>query len=225
MARISRSIAALAVAAFCIVLLAGYASGPAAETSSRQTGKTEKVDQETCILVEAYVVEVKLSSLYELEVSPVGRKPNSVSVDNLLACLGGNDTQQVTSGVKVSLHSKASGKTRTTEITYVQRQAPAPAGRRTDGPPAPKSYRSYDTGNQFNAGVSIDVNGRILVDFDFSQSTYRNISSSDEAPPNTVNRQWSGTAYLNAGEPAIVGAAQNEETGAFLVLCAHVGSE
>ncbi len=225
MARISRSILPLAVAVFCIVLLAGYAIGPAAETQSKQTVKTEEAHQDRCVLVEAFVVEVKLSSLYELGVSPVGRKPNSVSVDNLLACLDAKDVQQVTSGVKVSLHSKTSGNARITRTTYVERQASAPASRRTNGPPPPKSYRSYDIGNQFDARASIGAHGAILVDFEFSQSTYRNMSASDEAPPDTVNRQWSGTACLEVGEPAIVGAAQDEESAAFLVLCAHIGGE
>ena len=110
MAKIARSIAALAVAAFCIVLLAGYATGPAAEAPSQQAGKTEEAHQEKCILVEAFVVEVRLASLYELGVSPLGQKPNSVSVDNLLNCLGGKNIAQVTAGVKVSLAPKEDGK-------------------------------------------------------------------------------------------------------------------
>lgn len=222
MAKISRSIAALAVAAFSIVLLVGYATGPAAETPSRQTGKTDEASQETFVLVEAFVVEVRLSSLYELGVSPLGQKPNSVSVDNLLNCLGGKNIAQVTTGVKVSLHPKGDGKTNITETIYMERQAVAPASRRTDNPVVSKSYRNYDIGNQFDASASVGADGGILVDFQFSQSTCRNTSSSDEAPANTVSRQWSGTAYLKVGEPAIVGATQNEETAVFLVLCANI---
>jgi len=222
MAKISRSIAALAVAAICIVLLVGYAAGPAAETPLQQAGKTEEVRQETCILIEAIVVEVRLSSLYELGVSPLGQKPNSVSVDNLLNCLGGKNITQVTTGVKVSLAPKEDGKVNITETIYVERQAPALASRRADVPVVSKSYQSYDIGSKFDATASIGADGGILVDFEFSQSTYRNISSGDEAPTNTVNRQWSGTAYLKAGEPAIAGATQNEETAVFLVLCADI---
>ena len=222
MAKISRSIAALAVTAFCIVLLVGYATGPAAETPSRQAGKTEEAHQETCVLVEAFVVEVRLSSLYELGVSPLGKKPNSVSVDNLLNCLGGKNITQVTTGVKVSLVPKEDGKVNITETIYLERQAPVPVSRRTDVPVVSKSYQNYDIGSKFDARASIGADGAILVDFEFSQSTYRNISSSDEAPANTVNRQWSGTAQLKAGEPAIAGATQNEETAVFLVLCADI---
>ena len=104
----------------------------------------------------------------------------------------------------------------------MERQAPAPAGRRADIPVVSKSYQSYDIGSKFDATASIGAHGGILVDFQFSQSTCRNISSSDEAHANTVNRQWSGAAYLKAGEPAIVGATQNDETAAFLVLCADI---
>ncbi len=222
MAKISGSIAALAVAALCIVLLVGYATGPAAETPSRQAGKAEEASPGTCVLVEAFVVEVRLSSLYELGVSPLGKKPNSVSVDNLLNCLDGKNVGQVTSGVKVSLPSKVGGKAKITETAYIERQTLVPAGRRTDNPVVSKSYQSYDIGSQFDTIASVGADGGILVDFQFSQSTCRNVPSSDEAPANTVNRQWSGTAYLKAGEPAIVGATQNEETAAFLVLCADI---
>ncbi|HUV67823.1 MAG TPA: hypothetical protein VMW24_28290 [Sedimentisphaerales bacterium] len=221
MAGIARTIAALVVAAICIALLVIYASGLAAEAQPGQAQRTQEVHRETCVLVEAFVVEVKLSSLYEQAVSPLGQRPNSVSVKNLLDCLNNKDAGQVTAGVKVSLRSTANAKTRTTETIYTERQVSLPAGRRTDGPAVSRSYRNYDIGNQFDAGASIGSNGAILVDFEFSQSTCRNVSSSEEAPPNTVNRQWSGTASLNAGEPAIVGATQNEETAAFLVLCAH----
>jgi hypothetical protein len=222
MAKIARSITALAVAVFCIVLLAGYANGPAAETPSPQTGKTEEIHQETYILVEAFVVEVRLASLYELGVNPLGKKPDSVSVDNLLNCLKAKDVNHVTSGVKVSLLSKVGGKTKITETTYVERQTRVPVSRRTDEPVVSKSYQSYDNGNQFDATASIDVDGGILVDYQFSQSTCRNAPSGDGAPPNIVNRQWSGTIHLKAGEPSIAGSTQNEETAAFLVLCAHI---
>lgn len=223
MAAIARTIATLAVAAVCITLLVVYAGGPAAEAQPKQAQKAQEVQQETCVLVEAFVVEVKLSSLYEQRVSPLGQKPNSVSVSNLLDCLNSKGTGQVTMGVKVSLRSTVKAKVRITETTYVERQVSVPGSRRVDGPAVSKSYHNYDTGDQFDAGASINSNGAILVDFEFSQSTYRNNASNDEAPPNTVNRQWSGTASLAAGEPAIVGATQNEETAAFLVLCAHVG--
>lgn len=222
MAKISRSIAALAVAGFCIVLLVGYAAGPAAETPSRQTGKIEDAHQETCFLVEAFVVEVRLSALYELGVNPLGQKPNSVSVDNLLNCSNAKDAAKVTSGVKVSLHSKAEGKTKITETTYLERQTNVPVSGRTDGPVVSKSYQSYDIVNQFEANVSLGADGAILVDFQFIQSTFRKAPSGDGTPPDSVNRLWSGTARLKDGEPAVAGAAQNEETAAFLVLCANI---
>ena len=222
MAKIARSIAALAVAALCIVLLAGYATESATEAPSQQAGKTEETLQEKCILVEAFVVEAKVTSLYQLGVSPLGQKPNSVSVDNLLNCLGGKNIAQVTTGVKVALVPKEDGKANITETIYLERQASVPVSRRTDVPVVSKSYQSYDIGNKFDATAFIGADGGILVDFQFSQSTYRNVPPGDEAHANTVNRQWSGTAYLKAGEPAIVGAAQNEETAVFLVLCADI---
>jgi hypothetical protein len=74
----------------------------------------------------------------------------------------------------------------------------------------------------FSTIASVRSSGEILVSFDFSESTYRKITTTDETPPNTVNREWSGTVNLHAGRPAIAGATQNEETAVFLILCADI---
>ena len=222
MARISRSIAVLVALVFCIALLAGRSFGPTVEAQAKQAEKIEEARQETCVLVEAFVVEVNLPALYEQGISPIGRKPNSVSVGNILKCLGAKDIAQVTTGVKLALRSGVNGKAKITETTYVERKTTAGGGRNTAGPVVSTSFEDYDTGEQFEATGSIRPDGGILVDFEFSQSTYRNVASSDKAPANTANRLWSGTAYLDAGEPAIIGATQNEEIAVFLILCADV---
>ena len=172
-----------------------------------------------CVLVEAFVVEVDLSELYKQGVSPIGQKPDSVSVENILKCLDAKDIAQVTTGVKLAVQSGQRGEAKITETIYVERQVTVPSGMKV---PGNLRYVNYDIGKTFSAMASVRPSGEILVSFDFIESTYRNITSTDETPPNTVSREWSGAVNLHAGRPAIAGATQNEETAVFLVLCADI---
>ena len=215
MAKISKSILVLVVVTLCIVLPAGRFIGPTAEAQA----KIEDPYQDVCVLVEAFVVEVDLSSLYKQGVSPIGQKPDSVSVENILKCMDARDIAQVTTGIKVAILSGQRGEAKITETIYVERQVAVPSGRKVSGA---ARYANYDIGKTFSTFASVLTNGEILVSFDFSESTYRNLISTDETPPNTVSREWSGTVNIHAGRPAIAGATQNEETAVFLILCADI---
>jgi hypothetical protein len=216
MAKISKSIVVLAIATLFFVLSASHSTGPAVIAQAQQAPKAEEPHQNTCVLVEAFVVEVDLSELYEQGVSPIGQKPNSVSVENILRCLDASDVAQVTTGVKVAVPSGHHGNAKIRETI---RKIPIPNGRKI---PGPVRYTNYEIGKTFGATASVRPGGEILMSFDFSESTYRNIPSTDDTPPNAINREWSGTVNLNAGRPAIAGATQNEETAVFLILCADI---
>jgi len=202
MAKISKSILVLFVVTLCIVLPTDRSTGPTAEAQA----KIEDPYHDVCVLVEAFVVEVDLSSLYK-------------QVENILKCLDTRDIAQVTTGIKVAILSGQRGEAKITETIYVERQVAVPSGRKV---PGAARYTNYDIGKTFRATVSVRPSGEILASFDFSESTYRNIISTDEAPPNIVSREWSGTVNLHAGRPAIAGATQNEETAVFLILCADI---
>jgi hypothetical protein len=219
MSRISKSIVLLVTATLCIAFVAGRPIEPAAEAQAKQAEAVEDPHKDVCILVEAFVVEVKLPELYKQGVSPIGQKPDSVSVENILNCLQATDIGQVTTGVKVAIRSGQHGEAKITETIYVERQAAVPSGRRT---PVNVRYANYNIGKTFGAVASVRPGDEILVSFDFIESTYRNIRSTDETPPNTVSREWSGAVNLHAGRPAIAGATQNEETAVFLILCADI---
>jgi hypothetical protein len=218
MARTSKSILVLAVAVCCALLLGVCIIGSIAEA---QPGQVEHPQQEIGILVEAFVVEVRLSALYDLGVNPIGKKPNSVAVDDILKCLGGKDLADVTTGAKVALHPNSAGTTKVTETIYVERQSPAAAVGNSRRPADARSYVNYNVGWTFASTASVRPSGRILVQFDFSQSTYKDIDSGRQTPPDTAKRDFSGAAYLDTGEPAIVGGVQDEKMAVFLILCAR----
>jgi hypothetical protein len=216
MAKISKSILVLAIVTLVFVLPAGHSAGPTVSAQAQQTGKDEEQHQNTCVLVEAFVVEVELSGLYKQRVSPIGQKPNSVSVENILKCLNASDVAQVTTGLKVTVPSGHHGNAKIRETI---RKIPVPNVRKV---PGPVRYTNYEIGKTFGATASVSPGGEILISFDFNESTYRNIPSTDDTPTNAISREWSGTVNLNAGQPAIAGATQNEETVTFLIICADI---
>ena len=219
MAKISKSIVVLVTATLCMVLLASRSIEPTAEAQAKQAPKAENPHQDVCVLVEAFVVEVDLSELYKQGVSPIGQKPDSVSVENILKCLNAKDIAQVTTGVKVAIQSGSLGEAKITETNNKERKVAVPSGRKVS---SSVRYTNYDIGKTFSTIASVRPSGEILVSFDFSESTYRKITSTDETPPNTVNREWSGAINLIPGRPAIAGATQNEATAVFLILCADI---
>ena len=216
MAKISKTIVVLVAATLCMVPLTGQAIGPTTEAQRKQAGKAQNPHQDACVLVEAFVVEVELSELYEQGVNPIGQKPNSVSVENILKCLEGSDIAQVTTGVKVAVPSGHNGKAKIRETI---RKIAVPNDRRG---PGPVRYTNYEISKTLGATASVRPGGEIRISFDFSENTYRDIPSTDAIPQNPINREWSGTINLYAGRPVIAGATQNEETAVFLVLCADI---
>jgi hypothetical protein len=219
MTKNQKSSLVLIAAILCMALLTNHSIGPVADAQPKQAPKAEDPHQNMCVLTEAFVVEVDLSELYKQGVNPIGQKPNSVSVDNILKCLDTRDIAQVTTGVKVAVPSGHHGEAKIRETIRIERQIPVPSGRKASGP---VRYVNYEIGKTFGATASVCPGGEILISFDFSESTYRNIPSTDDTPPNTISREWSGTVNLYAGRPAIAGATQNEETAVFLIICADI---
>ena len=164
MAKISKSILVLFVVLICIVLLAGHSTGPAVIAQPQQAPKAEEPHQNTCVLVEVFVVEVELSELYKQKISPIGQKPNSVSVKNILKCLDATDIAQVTTGVKVSVPSGHRGDVKIRETIRIERQIPVPSGRKV---PGSVRYTNYEIGKTFRATASVHSSNEILISFEF----------------------------------------------------------
>jgi len=224
MAKISKNIVALASVVLCAIFLAGHSVGPVAKAQTKQAEQIEDPYKHLRILVEAFVVEVKLSALYELGVSPIGQIPNSVSVENILKCLRDKGNAEVTAGAKLAVNHNRRGQMGSTETRYVQREEVIQSKRGDKAPLSMKSFESYDIGTQFEAEASITSDGKISVYFEFIQSTV-DIFVIKDGPPTVVTRQWESAVCLEAGKPSVVGATQNEEMAAFLIICADIKSQ
>lgn len=222
MAKISRNIVILICVMSCVLFLAGHLVGPTAEAQAKKAEQVEDPYKNSTVLVEAFVVDVKLSALYDLGVSPIGQKPNSVSIENILKCLQDEDSAGVSTGAKVVLQQKQSASTESKETIYRGRQAPIKVG---SNRVVSRSYQSYNISSSFRASVNILPDSRIFVSFDFNQFGVEKVASMNDVPPTTITREWSGTVCLEAGKPSIAGATQGEQKAVFLILCADIKSE
>lgn len=222
MAKISRNIVILICVMSCVLFLAGHLVGPTAEAQAKKAEQVEDPYKNSTVLVEAFVVDVKLSALYDLGVSPIGQKPNSVSIENILKCLQDEDSAGVSTGAKVVLQQKQSASAESKETIYRERQAPIKVG---SNRVVSRSYQSYNISSSFRASVNILPDSRIFVSFDFNQFGVEKVASMNDMPPTTITREWSGTVCLEAGKPSIAGATQGEQKAVFLILCADIKSE
>lgn len=224
MAKISRNIVILICVMSCVLFSAGHLVGPTAEAQAKKAEQVEDPYKNSTVLVEAFVVEVKLSALYDLGVSPIGQKPNSVSIENILKCLQDEDSAGVSTGAKVVLQQKQSASAESKETIYKEQQRPIKTREGRDMPVS-RSYQSYNISSSFSALVNILPDSRIFVGFDFNQFGVEKVASMNDMPPTTITREWSGTVCLEAGKPSIAGATQDEQKAVFLILCADIKSE
>ena len=221
MSKISRNIFIIV----CIISCVSIAAGPIVKPNIRaQTKKAELIEdpyKNSTILVEAFVVEVRLSALYDLGVSPIGEKPNSASIDNILRCLQNEDNAKIRSGAKVSVKQREMGTTESEQRIYFEQKAAntSEGSKRATGSRSPRPYQFSKT---FRASVNIIVPNRISVNFSFNENSMEKVSAKDAIPPNTVDWQWSSTVFLERGKASIVGATQDEEKAVFLILCADI---
>ena len=145
----------ICVLVFALALMAGRSNMP---SRPRPVPRPDGAVELTPVLVEAFVVEVRLPALADLRVGPMGQEPHAVSVADILKCLD-NGQARVVAGAKAA--SQGDGPTKVTEgkTVYVKRQA---------GPQAPVDYNAYESGKRFSASASVGPDSLLSVQYNFS---------------------------------------------------------
>ena len=222
MVKISRNIIIIVCVISCVSIAAGPLVKPTIRGQARKAELIEDPYKDSSILVEAFVVEVRLSTLYDLGVSPIGEKPNSVSIDNILKCLQDEDNARISSGAKVAIRQREQGETEAEQRIYLDQQNPTKTTEANKKPVASRPPRPYQLGKSFRASANILALNRIIVSFSYNENALDKVLTKDNMPPHTVNWQWSGMICLEKGKASIVGATQDEEKAVFLILCADI---
>lgn len=217
MVKISRNIIILVCVISCAVIAAGPISGPAAEA---QKWKNKTInDPYATILVEAFVVEVKLSALFDSGVSPIGENSNSVSIEKILNCLQDENIAKISSGAKVAIQKNETGSIELEETIYLEKEEPIKTNDKSQ-PVVLKNYRPYKISKALEVSANFIDYKRISINYVFSQQEANKDSAKNQAPPTIAQRLWVGKVCLEMGKASIVGATQDEKKAVFLILCA-----
>jgi len=223
MSKILRNIFIIVCIISCVSIAAGPIVGPTAQANRSKIIN----DQYATILVEAFVVEVRLSALYDSGVSPIGEKTNSVSIENILNCLKDENIAQISSGMKVAIQKKETGNIELEETIYLEQERPIKTNEESSSVVS-KSFRPYKISKSLEVSAnvightSVIEHNRISISYAFSQEEAEKVSSKNEAPPTIAQRLWVGTVCVEMGKASIVGATQDEEKAIFLILCADI---
>jgi hypothetical protein len=200
-----------------IVLLVGFFCVGTAFCDN-QAEKQPDPHQNTSVLVEAFVVRVSTEALTEMGVNPIGQTPEGVSIIKILACLDDPEKAEVLSGAKVQSSNSREAKSEQQKRVYVKKES-SNVVKGKDGPREVKSVR-YD---DYNAGIILSIRPIIISDdkvrvyFNYEESNFE-LADDESAPPTVFSYEWSGEIVARSGIPAIVGAAQTDDSITFLIL-------
>lgn len=166
--------------------------------------------KDSVILVEAFMVEVKLSTLRSLGVPAISQGDDFVSADHILKLLKTTDAAVVTAGAKLALahENKAMTESTTRKAIY------------TD-PPNNAKIEYINVGTSFTAIAEIREE-KVFAELEFQYSDIVKADKNANSIPQIVERDWNSSICLKFGEPTLLGATQDKETGTLLIVTANI---
>jgi len=196
----------LMAGAICVPLcLAGQVAAP-----TGQTAQHEDPYRNSVVLLEVLVVEAQTSQLHDLGVPTFSHGSKSIKVDNIFKCLEAK-AAAVTASITMEVGNKERAKTDSIirEGFYTGRSNP--------------TLEYADFGPSLVAEVQVMSRTKVSVELTFKHSVLtEDKPHADKGRPAIIEKNWYGRVCLTAGEPTLIGAAQNEETVSFLIVTAHI---
>jgi len=212
-----------------LALLAPLLFGGAEEKGTAgNVKKTEEQYLNSRILIEAFVVEAELEALYDSGASPIGQKPNSVSIKHILNCLSDKDSGRVIAGAKIAIKNKEASEMHQRLTRNTQQARPAARATTTTTPtrrPPRRPSGGFATDITFQARAYINTEDTIRTEYAFNQQGFITTTAEPNEPADRVSRDWNGVITLEAGKPAIAGSVQDENSAVFLILCADIAAK
>ncbi len=210
-----------------ILFLVVDLAGPCAKVQAQQVKQVGGPLTNSTVLVEAFVVDVDLSMLYAMDVSPISEGPNSVTVEKILEYMHNRDKASVIAGAKVAVQNEFHSSTEDSQIIYLE--APL-AGDLTDSEQTSassveqksESFAKYKIGKKFEAWAGVVSDDQVSVKYNYEQTLIKPGMSKKDMPTDTIHWSWSGVVCLKTKRPSIVGAVQNEKKAAFLIIVADI---
>ena len=185
---------------------------PTRAVPGRRPRPPEDPHKDTVILVEAFMVQVRLSSLHSQGVPQISEGCKSVSAEHIIKLMKTTDAAVVTAGAKIVVGQKNEAKTKTSTRQSI-----------LSGSPDKKVVRReyVNVGTTFTAVAEVRRDDKIFVNMEFEHSAVEASKGGDDSGM-AVERQWTSSVLLQDGKPTLVGATQDKETGTFLIVTAHI---
>ena len=204
-----------------IVLLVGFFC-VGTTFCDNQTEKQPDPHQNTSVLVEAFVVRVSTEALTEMEVNPIGKAPEGVSIIKILACLDDTEKAEVLSGAKAQSSHGREASSQQGKRVYVKNES-SNVVKGKDGPHEVKSvrYNDYSVGRTLSILPFMISDDKIRIEFNYEESNFE-LADDDSAPPTIFDYEWGGRIVSQSGIPAIAGAVQDDESITLLILTATI---
>lgn len=171
------------------------------------------------ILVEAFLVEVKLDALYNSGVSPLGGKGKSAAAENITAILKNKDNGKVVTGAKVFISNGERGRSNEEKSIQVPQEHKIIIPNQTE-PQITRNFLGFKVVTNFSADGTIEQDGKIKVNFSFDQSTFKKNQKETETSFDVISRIFQSNAIFETGKPTIVGETQDEDSAIFLIITA-----
>ena len=156
------------------------------------------------------MVEVRLSALHSQGAPQISQGDDFVSAEQILKLMNTTDAATVTTGAKLSLAQANKAETQSTTRKAIY----------TD-PPNNTKKEFIDVGTSFTAAAEIRKE-KVFAELEFQYSDTVKTDKNADTIPQIVERKWTSTICLKPGEPTLVGATHDKDTGAFLIVTANI---
>ena len=182
---------------------------PVVRATPRPVRTVEEAQKDSVILVEAFMVEARLSALYSLKVPAISEGDKSVTAEQIIKLLKDTNTASLKAGAKLAVAQGNSARTDSTS------EVPIYSGSGNN-----RKMERVRLGTTFAAAVEIRWE-KIFAELEFEHSSLEG-SETQEKGTSLVRKRWTNNVYLEPGKPTLIGASQDEDTAWFLIVTASV---
>ena len=182
-----------------------------ARTPSKRVKAPEDPYKDSAVMLEAIMVQARLSALHSADIPVISQGSNSVSAEQILKLLKTTDAAQVTAGAKLTITqgNEAKAKSTARQGTYVN--------------PSDKRRIEYvEVGTTFTATAHIRTERKISVTLVFEHSGREQSDVDSDIAPTFAESSWSTHVCLEPGKPTLVGATQDNKIATFLIMTANI---
>lgn len=207
----SRNLLVLIGVIFLALCLIGHSARQSATARAENAERVENPYLDSTILVEAFMVKVRLSELYELGLPRISEGSKFASAEQILKCLKKPNAAEIAAGAKLAV---AHGRQAETNSTFQKGMY--------SGTAEGDKLTFVEVGTRLKVTAEIVPEGKIFSELEFQHSDLEESEAGEDVLPSLTERNWSNSISLIPGKPTLAGATQGEEIAEFLIVTANI---